>query len=103
MSSTHITTKELPLYYPDIPPDMFALPGYNSAYTPIYYNQWSTHEEHGWIFITQKDNQYYTAEGGVCVMTSNTPDIFDPIPISEDEAIKLILEWDNEENLPSID
>ena len=103
MPSTHIPTEELPAYYPDIPPSMFTLPGYNSAYTPIYYHQWSTHEEHGWIFITPKDGQYYQSEGGVSVMTSDAPDIFDPILISEDDAIALILKWDNDDNFPSID
>ena len=79
----------------DILSEINDIEGYKDSYIPHYYNSWSTYEEHGWVLICEKDNEFYLSEGGYSVMGDNSPDVFDPEKISERDAIELIIEWDN--------
>lgn len=72
--------------------------GYDDSYTYIFYSSWESYEENGWIFIFEKEGKYYSIEGGYCVMqvypykTTWGKDLSGPM--SEDEALKLMIEWE---------
>ena len=71
------------------------LPGFDPSYTCVYYNNWSSYEESGWLAIAEKNSQYYRIRGGYSVMAEGDQnDIWDPEPITEDEALEDMLEWD---------
>lgn len=60
-----------------------------NVYTLVYFGTWSTFEEHGSLLILQKDDQYFSLEGGHCVMAEDNRDETwsDLNPISEADAI----------------
>lgn len=71
------------------------LPGFDPTYTCVYFNSWSSYEESGWRAIAEKDSQYYRFRGGYSVMAEGEQDdIWEPEPISEDEALEDMFEWD---------
>lgn len=71
------------------------IPGYDPEYVPVYYNSWSTYEEHGWRMILVHNNQYYLLEGGYSVMGDGPQhDQWLPEPITEEHAIIEMIEMD---------
>ena len=60
-----------------------------NEYSLVYYGTWSTFEEHGSLLILQKDDQYFSLEGGHCVMAEDNRDETwaDLTPITKDDAI----------------
>jgi len=65
----------------------------------IFYGWWSDWEEDGWIIICEKSGQYYYQEGGHCVMAVDDKEkLFQPDLISEEEALQLMLEWEEHED-----
>lgn len=75
------------------------LPGYNPEFEIVYYAYWSDYEESGYIFILYHERQFYSLRNGYCVMSDDNVDRWDPHPITENEAIELMIEWEEiEEN-----
>ena len=71
------------------------LPGFDPTYTCVYFNSWSSYEESGWLAIVEKNSQYFELRGGYSVMAEgNQDDVWDLHPISEDEALEDMIEWD---------
>lgn len=71
------------------------IPGYDSTYKVEWYNSWSSYEEHGWKAILSKNGQFYLIVGGNSVMAEGPQDdIWDLIPVMEDEAIDIMEEFD---------
>lgn len=77
--------------------------GYDPSYELVFHSAWSSYEEHGWIFIFQKDKKFFSIEGGYCVMSEEgykEANWSELVEISQEEALNLMLEWsDNEESL----
>ena len=72
------------------------IPGHDPAYAVVFFDQWSTYEENGWVIIFEKDGSFYCQEGGYCVMASdNSPEQFSPYPITDQQALQIINEWDS--------
>lgn len=67
-------------------------------YQLVFHAYWSDWEEDGWIVICEKGGQYYYQEGGHCVMVENHDENFAPEPISQEEALQLMLEWEEHED-----
>lgn len=74
--------------------------GFDPSYNLIFSAGWSDWEEGGWLFIFEKDGQAYSIEGGHCVMTGTSEPSFpeDLEPLSQDEALAMMLEWEPNEN-----
>lgn len=68
--------------------------GYDPDFEIVHHASWSTYEEYGWIFILRKDNQLYALEYQYSVMSDDNSVRWDPYPITEDQALELILEWE---------
>lgn len=65
----------------------------------IFYAWWVDYEEGGWVIICEKDGKYYCQEGGHSVMCeTETSNKWNPEPISEEEALALMLEWAEDED-----
>jgi hypothetical protein len=74
--------------------------GYDPTYEIVHHAAWSDYEENGWMFILRKDSQLYLLTWAYSVMADdNTPKWY-PIPISESEALKEMIEWEQHEDLP---
>ena len=66
----------------------------------IFYGWWADYEEDGWVIICEKEGQYYTQEGGHSVM-GNSEEQLNLDPITEEEALELMVEWaEHEDNDP---
>lgn len=72
--------------YPHVYEYISSLEGFDPTYSPVYYNEWNTYEEYGWILILERNDSYYIVRGGHCVMTNNNKDIFSPEKVSFEEA-----------------
>ena len=80
----------------DIADEINAIDGYDISFEPIYFNSWSSYEDHGWIVIAIKDGSLYSLEGGYSVMCSKKDN--DKIIITalyDEEAMDIMEEWDN--------
>lgn len=73
--------------------------GYDPSYIPIFHSSWSDWEEGGFVYIFEKDNKFYTIEGGHCVMVEDNSTVWDRdlCEISEDDAIQVMIEWEEKE------
>ncbi len=72
------------------------IPGYDSTYVPVFFDEWTTYEENGWVVIFEKNGSFYCQEGGYCVMAfDNTPEHFSPYSITDNQALQIIEEWDH--------
>lgn len=70
------------------------IPGYTPAFEIVHYASWSDYEENGWIFILRKDNQLYALEYQYSVMSDDNSVRWDPYPVSQDEAVELMISWE---------
>jgi hypothetical protein len=63
----------------------------------IFYGWWADYEENSWLIICEKKGQYYTQEGGHSVMGEDEEQL-DFEPITEEEALELMVEWAEHED-----
>ena len=75
----------------------YSITGWDPSYKVVFHASWSDYEESGWIAIMENGHRFYSQTGGYCVMADNGEDRWDPQLISEDEAIELMLEWEEHE------
>jgi len=76
------------------------LEGYDTTYDILHHVSWSDYEESGWMFILRKDNQLYLLTHSYSVMADdNTPGWW-PMPVSESEALDVMMEWEEFEDPP---
>ena len=74
--------------------------GYDNSFEFVYHSSWSSYEEHGWIFIFEKNKKYYSIEGGYCVFQEFAENYNwnkDLMQITADESLNLMIEWDKNE------
>lgn len=76
------------------------LEGYDPTYDIIHHAEWCGCEDGGWMFVLRRDGQLYlqmhiNAAGAY----DNTPH-WRPMPITEDEALQVMMEWEDHEDLP---
>ena len=69
------------------------IPGFDSSFRLEYFDSWSDWEEGGWLAIHTKDNQWYYQEYLSSVM-ANSIEEWSPTPCTEDEAIQMVLGWE---------
>lgn len=69
--------------------------GFDPTFNLVHFDSWSDWEEHGWIAVHEKNGQYYCQEYAYCVMCG-CPERWAPEPVSEDEALERMLEWERE-------
>lgn len=62
----------------------------------LFYAEWTDYEEHGWQAILKHSNQLYAQCGGHNVMT-NSEDYWDPKPVTDDQALEIMLDWEEYE------
>jgi hypothetical protein len=77
--------------------DLEDVPGYDPSYEIVYHASWSDYEEHGYIYILRRDSQLYSLENGHSVMAEDNSERWDLYPINEDQALTLMIEWDETE------
>jgi hypothetical protein len=70
----------------------------NSDYKLLFFASLAYWEESFWIAIWEKDGQYFTQDGGHCVMCKDDIEEFCPEPISEQEAFDLMVEHEEYED-----
>jgi hypothetical protein len=69
------------------------------GYNLVFFAWWADYEEDGWVVIGEKDGRYYCQEGGYSVMDFTHPEpVWNPWPIDEDEALRLMELWENDED-----
>ena len=73
------------------------IPGYDPDFEIVHHASWSTYEEHAWMFILRKDSQLYALEYQYSVMADDNSVIWDPYPITDDQALQLMSEWEETE------
>jgi hypothetical protein len=74
------------------------LNGFDPLHNLVFHASWSDWEEGGWIAITECNGEYFYQEGGHCVMAADDPETWNPTPISQDDALALMLEWEKDED-----
>jgi len=67
---------------------------YETSYIPIFYVNWNDYEEHGAVFILEKDGKLYEQNYRYSVMSDDNTPKWQPQEISFGEAIMLIEEWE---------
>ena len=80
------------------------IPNADYTFQIVYYGDWSDYEESGYMFVLEKDGQYYIQQGGYSVMAEDNTPYWDPWPCTEEQALKEMLDWelvmeDNERNM----
>ena len=69
-------------------------PDRDMSFVPIVGASWSDYSGCGWIVILERDGQLYTLEGGYNPMSSNNEPEWNPIPVSYEEAMQELEEWE---------
>ena len=74
--------------------------GYDATYLPIFQASWNSWEEGGWVVIFEKNKKLFAVEGGHCVMAKDNSTIWDrdSYEITQEEALRIMLEWEDEED-----
>lgn len=67
---------------------------YDVSYIPVWHGSWHTYEENGWVFILEHNGSYYSLEGGHCVMADCNDSVWDPVAITQDQALEIMFEWE---------
>lgn len=79
---------------------IFSLRNYDPSYVVEYFNEWNSYEEYGWKGILSKNNKFYIISGGYSpMMDCGREEVFSPEEISEEEAIKEMMEFEEIVNL----
>lgn len=75
---------------------------YDPSYQLAYQASWQSWEEDGWIFIFQKGTEYFSIEGGYCVMVEDHSlqdfKIGLEGPLTEDQILEIMIQWDDIED-----
>jgi hypothetical protein len=69
-------------------------PNRDQSFVPIWGASWSDYSGCGWIVILERDGQLYTLEGGVHPEASSNEPEWLPIPVSYEEAMRELEEWE---------
>lgn len=69
-------------------------PDRDMSFVPTWGASWSDYSGCGWIVILERDGQLYTLEGGYNPMSSNNEPLWNPIPVSYEEAMQELEEWE---------
>ena len=69
-------------------------PDRDMSFVPIVGASWSDYSGCGWIVILERDGQLYTLEGGYNPMSSNNEPEWNPIPVTYEEAMRELEEWE---------
>lgn len=64
------------------------------AYVIQYFDSWSTYEENGWMFILEKDKQFYMLFYQYSVLSDDNRVRWEPYEVTEEEAIQEMLIFD---------
>ena len=70
------------------------------TFVPVYHASWSDYEEHGLVFILEKEGMFYELVGGHSVMSGDYGDVWDPEPISDQAICETINEWEEIQGSP---
>jgi len=63
----------------------------------VFYAEWCDYEENGWHSVLLHNGQLYVQGGGHSVMSDDNRDRWDPWPVTEDEALEIMLSWEENE------
>jgi len=71
--------------------------GYDPSYNLIFQAEWSSWEEHGFVFLFEKDNRYFSIEADQNAMNCHLELSWDQnlCELDESEAIDLMIEWES--------
>lgn len=69
-------------------------PDRDMSFVPIVGASWSDYSGCGWIVILERDGQLYTLEGGTHPESSNNEPEWNPVPVSYEEAMRELEEWE---------
>ncbi len=69
-------------------------PNRDMSFVPIWGGFWSCYSGAGWIVILEREGQLYTLEGGVHPEASSNEPEWHPIPVSYEEAMQVLEEWE---------
>ena len=67
---------------------------YDESYVPVWYDSWCSWEESGWACILEHNGSYYSLEGGYSVMADCNNPVWDPVAITQDQALEIMFEWE---------
>jgi hypothetical protein len=67
---------------------------YDPEYIPIMHAGWQDYEECGWLYVLQKDNQYYVLKYAYSVMSDDNTAYWEPYAVNEDQLWEILLEWE---------
>lgn len=68
--------------------------GYDSSYRILHFDSWSSYDEHGWMFVFEKDSQYWLLEYQYSVFAEDNTPVWQPHQVSADEAVAAMLDWE---------
>ncbi len=68
-----------------------------STWEIVFYAAWCDYEEYGWYSILRHNGYFYGQGGGHCVMSEDNSDKWDPLPVTQDEALEIMLSWEEHE------
>ena len=67
---------------------------YDPEYVPVWHAYWGDYEESGYFYLLERNGQLYVQEGGHCVMAEDNTEHWLPYAVSYDDAIQLLIEWE---------
>ncbi len=78
-------------------PRELEIDGWDPSYKVIFYAEWSDYEENGWVAILEHNGYFYEQNGGYSVFSDDNTDRWQPQIITEDDAIQIMLDWEEHE------
>lgn len=67
---------------------------YDASFVPVLHAHWAHHEEHGWIYILEKDHQFYVQEGGYSVVEQNPHNCWALYAVEDDRLWEILVDWE---------
>lgn len=70
------------------------IPGYDPDFEIVHHASWSSWEENAWMFVLRKDAQLYVLEYQYSVMAEDNSVLWNPYPVTTDQALELMFKWE---------
>lgn len=69
-------------------------PDYDQSYVPTWGSSWSDYSGCGWVVLFYKGNDLYILEFEVGPETGSDEPVWNPHPITYDEAVQTMIDWE---------
>jgi hypothetical protein len=67
---------------------------YDPAFVPVWHASWCDYEESAYVYVLQKDDQYYVQSYAYSVMSNDNTEYWDPYLVSDARLWEILLDWE---------